>query len=63
MLAKKGKSSSPPPHRDLVKISFRVSWREYSEMIKLVRVGVYSSISELVRHAVERLIYEYRAAK
>ncbi len=59
MLAAGRRGPSVRPHVDLMKISFRVSRKEYEEMLWLVRSGAYSSISELVRHAVERLIYEY----
>jgi len=45
---------------DLVKVSFRVPAKEYEEMLFAVKAGKYSSLSELVRHALERLILEYR---
>ena len=45
---------------DLVKVNFRVPAREYEEMLLAVKAGNYSSVSELVRHALERLLLEYR---
>jgi len=45
---------------DLVKVNFRLPVREYEEMLLVVKRGSYSSVSELVRHALERLILEYR---
>ncbi|MCC6039572.1 MAG: ribbon-helix-helix domain-containing protein [Thermofilum sp.] len=45
---------------DLVKVNFRIPMREYEEMLLAVKTGSYSSISELVRHALERLVLEYR---
>ncbi|QOJ78217.1 hypothetical protein IG193_05435 [Infirmifilum lucidum] len=44
---------------DLVKVNVRVTQREYMEMRRIVEQGKYSSISELVRHAVEVLLEEY----
>jgi|GEM_PF-1551617 len=45
---------------DLIKVNFRVPEREYEEMLLVVKEGNYSSVSELVRHALERLVLEYR---
>ena len=44
----------------MVKVNFRIPMREYEEMLLAVKTGSYSSISELVRHALERLVLEYR---
>lgn len=46
---------------DLVKVNFRLTVREYLEIRRLVEKGEYSSLSELVRHAIERLLDEYSA--
>ncbi|MHB9302871.1 ribbon-helix-helix domain-containing protein [Thermofilum pendens] len=46
---------------DLVKVNFRVSIEDYNKMLELVKSGEYSSVSELVRHAVELLVSEYKS--
>jgi len=48
--------------RDLVKVNFRITQKEHEEMQRLVEQGLYSSISELVRHAIELLLDEYLAS-
>ncbi|MEZ0344979.1 MAG: hypothetical protein ABWK01_00225 [Infirmifilum sp.] len=55
-MAKKVKS-------DIVKVNFRVTEREYLEMKRLVDKEIYSSMSELVRHAIELLVEEYSRVK
>jgi len=50
---------SDKPPSDLVKVNFRIKEREYLEMKRLVASKKYSSISELVRHAIELLLEEY----
>lgn len=45
---------------DLVKVNFRLSVEDYNRALELVKRGEYSSMSELVRHAVTLLINEYK---
>lgn len=45
----------------MVKVNFRVSIEDYNKMLELVKSGEYSSVSELVRHAVELLVSEYKS--
>jgi len=45
---------------DLVKVNFRLSIEDYNRALELVKRGEYSSMSELVRHAVTLLINEYK---
>lgn len=59
MRAKRSRKASARHHRDLVKISCRISMKDYEDILVLVRNGTYSSVSEFVRHALEKLVYEY----
>jgi Arc/MetJ-type ribon-helix-helix transcriptional regulator len=43
---------------DLVKVNFRLNLEDYYKALELVRRGEYSSMSELVRHAVALLVSE-----
>lgn len=42
--------------KDLVKVNFRLSAREVDAIKTLVNKNLYSSISDFVREAIERLI-------
>ncbi|MFZ8854997.1 MAG: ribbon-helix-helix domain-containing protein [Thermofilaceae archaeon] len=56
---RRSRKKSKDEEGDLVKVNFRIPIREYEEMLLAVKTGNYSSISELVRHALERLVLEY----
>ncbi|MEM1630810.1 MAG: ribbon-helix-helix domain-containing protein [Thermofilum sp.] len=59
MPVRRNRKISAQHHKDLVKISFRISRKDHEAILALVRSGTYSSVSEFVRHALERLVYEY----